>query len=161
RSTPRRAPTSARSCAASATRRPPTPAATPRSSSVGRASWRCCTRPSPGRAPAGPRSSSSTGRRGSGRARSPATSRPRPAGPGAAVLASRHYERESYPYRGADATLEALSRFLVRLPSAEVDELLPPDAPLMAQVFPSLRRLRRWPEPALTAAVEPRELRQR
>ena len=58
---------------------------------------------------------------------------------GAVVLAGRCWERESVPFKAVDGIVDALARWLSRAPRADVADILPPSAGLLAQVFPSLR----------------------
>ena len=81
---------------------------------------------------------------------------------GVIVLAGRCYERESIPFKAFDGVVDALSRYLSRAARSDVDAVLPPDAHLLAHVFPVLRAV----EPiarAGRAAVDlnPQELRGR
>jgi tRNA A-37 threonylcarbamoyl transferase component Bud32/tetratricopeptide (TPR) repeat protein len=77
------------------------------------------------------------------------------------VLSGRCYERETVPYKAVDAVVDALSRFMQRLPMEQAAVFVPRRAHLLLQMFPVLRRVEsmaRLPrtEPQI---VDPQELR--
>jgi hypothetical protein len=80
---------------------------------------------------------------------------------GGLVLAGRCYERESVPYKAFDSVIDALARYLRRLPDEEIAALLPRYPDLLVRTFPVLGGV-----PAMVsapssraAAAEPHELR--
>jgi serine/threonine protein kinase/tetratricopeptide (TPR) repeat protein len=80
----------------------------------------------------------------------------------AVVLSGRCYERESVPYKAVDGIIDALSRYLLRLPRLEVMRLLPIRAAYLAHVFPALRQVEAMAEaPQPVSLVDPQELRSR
>jgi len=82
---------------------------------------------------------------------------------GVVVLAGRCYERESVPYKALDGVIDALARWMMRIPAVEAAALLPLRANLLAQVFPVLKRVEviaKAPGGA-PAPVDPVELRRR
>lgn len=82
--------------------------------------------------------------------------------PSAVVLSGRCYPREALPYKAFDAIIDALSRFLSRLPEASAAELLPRNRRALTSLFPVLDRvpiIDAWDSLARlpTAPVERRE----
>ena len=83
--------------------------------------------------------------------------RPRPV-----VLAGRCYEQEWRPYQALGCLIEPLLQHLLNLSGPELAELLPPQTPYLARLFPALRQLPGLgPDPAPTEAPDPQEFRRR
>ncbi|MDA8017011.1 MAG: protein kinase [Thermoanaerobaculia bacterium] len=70
--------------------------------------------------------------------------------PHAVVLAGRCYVQESVPYKALDSVVDALSRYLMALPTRDVEVLLPTHTAALAQLFPVLLRVK-----AVAAAPRP------
>lgn len=69
------------------------------------------------------------------------------------LLRGRCLDREAIPYKAIDHLIDALSEWMIRLPTAEVTALLPEDAGLLPTLFPVLDRV-----PAIAAAPRTRQL---
>jgi serine/threonine protein kinase len=61
--------------------------------------------------------------------------------PGAIILTGRCYQRESVPYKGVDALIDALHRVLSRVAPHELEAILPRDIVAAEQLFPVLSDL--------------------
>ena len=61
--------------------------------------------------------------------------------PDVVILAGRCYEQESMAYKALDSAMDALARYLAKLPRHEAAELMPRDAAVLPQIFPVLRRV--------------------
>lgn len=79
------------------------------------------------------------------------------------VLRGRCYERESVPYKALDGVVDALSRWLMRQKTRDVEPLLPARAALLAQAFPVLRRVEAFANAPRVSfdALDPQEQRSR
>jgi hypothetical protein len=80
--------------------------------------------------------------------------------PDALVLSSRCYERELLPFKAFDGIVEQLAEHLASLGAADLARVTPPDAALLARVFPVLRRVAAFDD-ALAAEGTPLQQRAR
>jgi len=61
--------------------------------------------------------------------------------PTVAVLQGRCYERESVPFKALDGVADGMAQYLVRMPSASSEALLPPRASLLPRLFPVFQQV--------------------
>ncbi|MCM2374090.1 protein kinase domain-containing protein [Aporhodopirellula aestuarii] len=83
--------------------------------------------------------------------------------PDTVVLSGRCYEQESVPYKAVDNLIDALARYLMQLPAAEVRSWLPDSIAALARIFPVLQRvdLIAAADPSAANVPDLRELRRR
>jgi len=78
------------------------------------------------------------------------------------VLKGRCYERESVPYKAVDGVIDALGRWLLRVPRSELAAIVPPTAARLGRAFPVLERLASADKDAAASSVlDPMERRAR
>jgi len=73
------------------------------------------------------------------------------------VLAGRCYEREAVPFKAFDELMDRLVDWLSELPENEAIAILPPEAPVLAQLFPVLKGLKPLADTSSTI-VDPRQV---
>ena len=81
--------------------------------------------------------------------------------PGCVVLSGRCYERESVPYKALDSLVDATAKYLMGLPEADAEALLPRDIGALSLLFPVLRDLRERMSVRTLQPLDPREARRR
>jgi len=82
--------------------------------------------------------------------------------PSAVVLAGACYEHEAVPYKAVDGVVDALSKYLGRLPPTTAAALLPRHATSLAQAFPVLGRVEAFADqPPPRVDIDPLERRTR
>ncbi|MEQ9411200.1 MAG: protein kinase [Fuerstiella sp.] len=79
------------------------------------------------------------------------------------VLSGRCYDRESVPFKAIDCLIDALVAYLRSKPGDDVCSLLPDDIPMLAQLFPVLRRVETIAERSThsMAGIDSRQIRYR
>lgn len=79
------------------------------------------------------------------------------------VLSGRCYDRESVPFKVIDCLIDALVAYLRSRPADEVGAVLPDDIPMLARLFPVLRRVEGIADRSLlnTAGIDSRQVRYR
>jgi serine/threonine protein kinase len=82
-------------------------------------------------------------------------------GDGAVVLRGRAYERETVPYKAVDTVVDALSRHLMAAEENGEAHPLPPDAWLLARLFPVLQRVPSIAELQPLEVDDPQSVRRR
>ena len=57
------------------------------------------------------------------------------------ILKGRCYERESVPYKALDGVIDSLTKYLMSLPEARAEALMPRDVPALARLFPVINQV--------------------
>jgi hypothetical protein len=77
------------------------------------------------------------------------------------VLSGRCFEQESVPYKMLDGLVDALYRYLRRMPRAELTALLPQEFGALARLCPVLGQLPEAPVETRAETGDPAQLRRR
>ena len=77
------------------------------------------------------------------------------------ILRGRCYEREAIPFKALDGIVDALTRYLARLPESELQAIVPPDIERLVEVFPVLARVRALPSAGFRDERAPRDVHER
>jgi serine/threonine protein kinase len=81
---------------------------------------------------------------------------------GAVVLRGRCFERELVPHKALDSVVDALTRALLDLPTADVVAMTPRDIGALTKLFPVVKRVDALRRPRLIATPpDPQEMRRR
>jgi eukaryotic-like serine/threonine-protein kinase len=59
----------------------------------------------------------------------------------AVILVGRCYERESVPYKALDGVIDSFTKYLMSLPEAQAEALMPRDAYALARLFPVMLQI--------------------
>jgi eukaryotic-like serine/threonine-protein kinase len=79
----------------------------------------------------------------------------------ATVFAGACYQSETVPFKAVDSLIDELSAYLLAIRPNRIQAVLPPDAGVLARLFPVLRRVEALAGPASAETViDPGELRQ-
>jgi serine/threonine protein kinase len=81
--------------------------------------------------------------------------------PDLVTLAGRCFERESVPFKAFDSVIDLLARYLKRLPSNLLEEVLPRDLSALVRLFPALREVAGAIRAKAVEIADLRELRHR
>jgi tRNA A-37 threonylcarbamoyl transferase component Bud32 len=78
------------------------------------------------------------------------------------ILSGQCYEQETVPFKAFDSLIDGLTRYLRRLPDAEMKAVLPRDFLALVRIFPVLRQLQGdATSPRAAVILDPQEVRRR